>query len=369
MTDLSNSQSASDAAHMAQALRLAEKARYLSHPNPAVGCVLVKNDQVIAEGHTLVAGQGHAEANALNSAGAAAAGATAYVTLEPCSFHGRTPSCAHALVEAGICRVVVATLDPDIRNAGAGMRVLEEAGIAVSVGLLEDSAKKLIQGHIKRHTEKRPFVRLKLAMTLDGKTALANGESRWITSKPARADVQKYRAMSAAIVTGVQTVIDDDPQLNVRADELDVELADIAAGVDRPVYILDTKGRLPEEAGLRARASTVVVSGEGSDADLTLPLEGDRLDLNALLHELAVREHSEVLFECGATLAGVMISQKLVDELVLYVAPKFMGSSARSLLNFPEVDRMCDLAELVVSDVRQIGPDIRITASPLEKRT
>jgi len=363
MTDPANS----DSVFMARALRLAEKARYLSHPNPAVGCVLVKNKKVIAEGHTLVAGQGHAEANALRQAGADAKGATAYVTLEPCSFHGRTPSCAHALVDAGVSRVVVATLDPDVRNAGAGMRVLEEAGVEISAGLLEGSARKLILGHIKRHTEGRPFVRLKLAMTLDGKTALANGESRWITSPPARADVQKYRAMSAAIVTGVQTVIDDDPRLNVRADELDVELADIAAGVDRPVYILDSKGRLPEQAALLSRDSTVVVTGEESPGDLTLPLVNDRVDLEALLQALAAREHSEVLFECGATLAGALITRKLVDELVLYVAPKFMGSDARSLLNFPEVDRMCDLAELVISDVRQVGPDIRITASPLEK--
>lgn len=365
MADLSNS----DATYMARALRLAEKARYLSHPNPAVGCVLVKNEKLIAEGHTLVAGQGHAEANALASAGESAAGATAYVTLEPCSFHGRTPSCAHALVDAGISRVVVATLDPDVRNAGAGLSVLEKAGIATTIGMLEDSAKKLIRGHIKRHTVQRPFVRLKLAMTLDGKTALANGESKWITSVAARADVQKYRAMSAAIVTGVQTVIDDDPRLDVRAEELGVELADIAAGVDRPVYILDSKCRLPRQAALLSRASTVVVSGEGMKADLTLPLVHERVDLNALLVELAIREHSEVLFECGATLAGAMISQKLVDELILYVAPKLMGADARSLLNFPEVDRMCDLAELVISDVRQIGPDIRITASFLEKQT
>ena len=189
-----------------------------------------------------------------------------------------------------------------------------------------------MRGHIKRHTKQRPWVRLKLAMTLDGKTALANGESKWITSPAARADVQKYRAMSAAIVTGVQTVIDDDPRLNVRAEELDVALADVAAGVDRPVYILDSNGRLPDDVALRLRDSTVVVSGEGVSGDLVLPLNDGRIDLDALLDELAAREHSEVLFECGATLAGALVTQKLVDELVVYVAPKFMGGDARSLL-------------------------------------
>ncbi len=353
----------SDHKYMARALRLAEKARYLSHPNPAVGCVLVRDDSVIAEGHTLIAGQGHAEANALAAAGTSAAGATAYVTLEPCSFHGRTPSCAHALVEANIRRVVVAMLDPDKRNAGAGIAVLKDAGIETITGVLEDSARALIQGHVKRHTQGRPLVRLKLAMTLDGKTALASGESKWITSPAARADVQRYRAMSSAIVTGVQTVIDDDPRLDVRAEDLDIPLAVVAAGVERPVYILDSQGRVPEASLLLAKASTVKVSGEHVDADLNLPLVDEGIDLGALLDELAAREHSEVLFECGATLAGSLVAQQLVDELILYVAPKFMGADARSLLNLPEVGRMCDLAQLVINDVRQIGPDIRITAT------
>lgn len=349
---------------MAMALRVAEKASYLSHPNPAVGCVLVKDDHVIAEGHTLIAGQGHAEANALAAAGETARGATAYVTLEPCSFFGRTPSCAHALVDAGISRLVVATLDPDERNAGAGIAVLREAGIETDVGVLEDSAVHQLRGHIKRHTQQKPFVRLKLAMTLDGKTALSNGESKWITSAESRADVQKYRALSSAIVTGVQTVIDDDPRMDVRADELDVDLAELAASVVRPVYILDPTGRTPKDAQLLAKDSTVRVAGPGVEADLNLPLAEGRIELNALLSALAEREHSEVLFECGATLAGSMLAERLVDELVLYIAPKFMGADARSLLNLPEVGRMCDLAELAISDVRQTGPDIRITASP-----
>lgn len=353
-----------DQHYMALALRVGEKARYISHPNPAVGCVLVKDGQVIAETHTLIAGQGHAEANALAAVGENARGATAYVTLEPCSFFGRTPSCAHALVDAGIGRLVVATLDPDERNAGAGMAVLEEAGIETTVGVLEESACSQLKGHIKRHTQGRPFVRLKLAMTLDGKTALANGESRWITSAESRADVQKYRAMSSAIVTGVQTVIDDNPRMDVRAEELDVELAETAAGVVRPVYILDSHGRVPGDVQLLSKESTVCVSGPGVEADLNLPLVDDRIDLNAVLDALATREHSEVLFECGATLAGSLLGEQLVDELILYVAPKLMGAGARSLLNLPEVGRMCDLAELVISDVRQIGPDIRITARP-----
>jgi diaminohydroxyphosphoribosylaminopyrimidine deaminase/5-amino-6-(5-phosphoribosylamino)uracil reductase len=357
-----------DQGFMVRALRLAENGRYSAHPNPCVGCVLVRQGNVVGEGFHLLAGQGHAEANALADAGTDARGSIAYVTLEPCSFHGRTPSCARALIDAGVSKVVVAMLDPDVRNAGKGVQILKEAGIEVVTPFMQEAAQGLVEGHVSRHTKQRPFVRLKLAMTLDGKTALSNGESRWITSPESRADVQKLRASSAAIVTGVQTVIDDDPRLSVRSDELKVEHAELCAGVGRPVYILDSGLRVPETVQLMSVPSTVVVTT--SDKDAHLPVEvlrisarENRVDIKALLKELAAREHSEVLFECGPTLAGSLINQRLADEIVIYVAPRLIGNSGRSLLNLAEVGRMSDLAELSIEDIRVIGPDIKVTAT------
>ena len=357
-----------DQGFMARAIRLAENGRYSAHPNPCVGCVLVRQGNVVGEGFHLLAGQGHAEANALADAGTGTEGSIAYVTLEPCSFHGRTPSCAHALVDAGVSKVVVAMLDPDERNAGKGVQILEEAGIEVVIPFMQEAARGLVEGHLTRHIKQRPFVRLKLAMTLDGKTALSNGESRWITSAESRADVQKLRARSSAIVTGVQTVIDDDPRLSVRSEELKVEHAQLCAGVGRPVYILDSCLRVPETVQLMSVPSTVVVTT--SDRDSHLPVEvlrlsalENRVDIKALLKELAAREHSEVLFECGPTLAGSLISQRLADEIVIYVAPRFIGNSGRSLLNLAEVGRMSELAELSIEDIRIIGPDIKVTAT------
>ena len=357
-----------DQGFMAKALRLGENGRYSAHPNPCVGCVLVRRGKVVGEGFHMLAGQGHAEANALASAGIDARGSIAYVTLEPCSFHGRTPSCAHALVDAGVTKVVVAMLDPDERNAGKGIQILREAGLEVVVPFMQDAAQELVRGHVSRHTKHRPYVRLKLAMTLDGKTALSNGESRWITSPESRADVQKLRAASGAIVTGVQTVIDDDPRLSIRSEELHVEHAQLCAGVERPVYILDSGLRIPETVQLMSVPSTVVVTT--SDREANLPVEvlrlsalENRVDISALLQELAAREHSEVLFECGPTLAGSLINQRLADEIVIYIAPRLIGNSGRSLLNLAEVARMSDLAELSIKNIRVIGPDIKVTAT------
>ncbi len=292
----------------------------------------------------------------------------AYVTLAACSVRGRTPSCAHALVDAGVTKVVVAMLDPDERNAGKGIQILREAGLEVVVPFMQDAAQELVKGHVSRHTKHRPFVRLKLAMTLDGKTALSNGESRWITSPESRADVQKLRAASGAIVTGVQTVIDDDPRLSIRSEELHVEHAQLCAGVERPVYILDSGLRIPETVQLMSVPSTVVVTA--SDREANLPVEvlrlsalENRVDISALLQELAAREHSEVLFECGPTLAGSLINQRLADEIVIYIAPRLIGNSGRSLLNLAEVARMSDLAELSIKNIRVIGPDIKVTAT------
>jgi diaminohydroxyphosphoribosylaminopyrimidine deaminase/5-amino-6-(5-phosphoribosylamino)uracil reductase len=361
--------SLSDQHFMAMAIRLAEKGRYSSHPNPSVGCILVRQSEIVGQGYTQEAGRDHAEAAALSMAAGRAEGATAYISLEPCSFEGRTPSCARALIKAGVERVVVAVLDPDPRNAGKGLEMLRAAGIDTLLGVGEASARRQLQGHIKRLTEHRPFVRLKLAMTLDGKTALSNGESKWITGEAARADVQRYRAMSSAIITGVQTVIDDDPDLSVRAEQLDVPNKAAALRVHRPVYVLDSSGRMPPTAKLLARKGNVLVCHKASEVNvrgaevLALPGAPGAIDLVALLTELASREHSEVLFECGATLAGSLLAQRLVDELVIYVAPRLMGGGARSLLNLPEIARMSGLVDLQIEDIRAVGNDFRITAT------
>ncbi len=362
-----------DQRFMAQAIRLGALGRYTTHPNPCVGCVIVQRGQVVGEGYHVLAGEGHAEANALAQAGEASKGSTVYVTLEPCSFHGRTPSCAEALIKADVARVVVACEDPDGRNAGRGLTKMKDAGIVVDL-LPSASADRLIEGHRKRYLEDKPFVRLKLAMTLDGKIALGNGESRWITSPESRADVQKLRAESAAIVTGAQTVIDDDPSLRVRAEMPGVKHRAEAIALDRPIYILDSTLRVPEHVRLLKDANTIQVCLQGSvSADrpgnyLEMPADQGRICLESFVRTLADRGHSVVLFECGATLAGAMLNSKLVDELIIYVAPRLIGTAGRSLLNLPEIDRMSDVLDLSLNDVRLIGPDIRISASRAQVR-
>ena len=372
---------------MAQALREAERGLYTTQPNPRVGCVLVRDGRAIASGYHLTDGKGHAEANALDSLFALKTGLdtkirgslTAYVTLEPCSFQGRTPSCAHALVLAGVTRVVYAMTDPHPDNRGKGLDVLRDAGVKVDGPLMESSAKALNPGHIKKYDHGLPYVRLKLAMTMDGKTALSNGESQWITGPEARRDVQKLRARSSAIVTGVQTIIDDDPQLTVRAADLDVEFAELSEAVRRKVVVLDSKLRIPSGAGILNNPDTVIVCVKNaldtakSVAEQALKHLGaqlwstdenadGRVDLYSLLQQLAKAGCNEVLFECGATLAGSLISQGLVDELVIYTAPKLMGNEAKSLLNFASPDNMRDLVELEIKDVRQLGRDLKIIA-------
>ncbi len=354
---------------MAEALRLAERGLYSADPNPRVGCLLVNAGKIVGRGYHLVTGQGHAEANALLDAGAAANGATAYVTLEPCSFEGRTPSCATALIEAGVTRVVTAMTDPHERNAGRGFQILKDAGVKLTFPFMEASAAALNPGHIKRHQSGIPYVRLKMAMSMDGKTALANGQSQWITGPEARQDVQRLRARSSAIVTGVQTVIDDNPRLNVRPG---IEFSPEALGRIRPVYILDPRLRTPADAQLVNDENNVVVCAAGTleprkfaaqTLEMGLDVTG-RIDLQALLVYLGARECNELLFECGATLAGSLLKCGLCDELVIYMAPKFMGSGARSLLNVPEIDNMSDLFNMAIVDMRFVGSDIRITARP-----
>jgi diaminohydroxyphosphoribosylaminopyrimidine deaminase/5-amino-6-(5-phosphoribosylamino)uracil reductase len=358
-----------DARYMAEALRLAEKGRYTTHPNPRVGSVIVKHGNIVGRGFHLKAGEGHAEAYALAEAGEAASGSTVYCTLEPCSFHGRTPSCAQALIDAGVSRVVFAMEDPHTKNRGRGHEMLKSAGIHVVGPLMESSARELNPGHIKKFEEGMPYVRLKLGMSFDGKTALANGSSQWITSEAARRDVQKLRAMSSAIVTGVQTVIDDDPSLTVRESEIDIEYAAVASSIDRPIVVLDSKCRMPLDARLATNPNLLVVSTEpgggeiqGRRVELPADREG-RVNLHALLAKLAAMDCNEVLFECGATLAGSLIQEGLADELVIYAAPSLLGADARSLLNLAKIDSMQQRVDLEITEMRRIGDDVRIRCS------
>ena len=364
-----------DEKFMHEAIKLAKQGKFSTHPNPSVGSIVVKDGEVVGKGFHLKAGLKHAEINALEQAGNRSKGATLYVTLEPCSFKGRTPACAKAIINAGIDRVVVGTIDPDPRNSGRGVEMLRDAGIKVLTNCLEVETSKLVKGHIKRFLFGRPYVRLKLAMSLDGKIALSTGHSKWITSEKARSDVQKLRAISSAIVTGVGTILHDDPSLSVRLQDPDLPNRMEAMSVERPIYVLDSRLRIPSHSKVLERSSTVLVALEKRSEEhqyeneiLYAKKKSGRIDLPSFLNELANREHSNVLFECGATLAGALVDEKLFDEIILYVAPKFLGNSAKSLLMLPELARMSDYERLEIKDMRKIGDDIRVILSSKDKR-
>jgi len=355
--------------YMAQAISLAKLGLYTADPNPRVGCVIVKDGHVVGEGFHRKAGEGHAEVNALLMAGVQAKGATAYVTLEPCSHFGRTPPCSDGLIKAGVAHVVCAMQDPNPAVAGKGFAKLEAAGIEITLGVLEDQARALNPGFIKRMETGLPFVRLKMASSLDGRTAMQSGESQWITGPHARADVQKLRARSSAVITGIGSILQDDSSLTVRADELGFDDADFAQFVAsrQPLrVVLDSQGRLPKTAKiLKQDGDTLVVVKHGVQLHVgaeVLPLNIDEngLDLPALLRELGDRHCNEVLIETGATLAGQFIKQALVDEMVLYMAPCLMGSEARPLFQLP-ISEMADKQLLNIIDTRMVGDDIRLT--------
>jgi len=344
-------------------------------PNPHVGCVLVRDGHVIGEGFTQPAGGNHAEIEALAMAGDARS-ATAYVTLEPCSHHGKTGPCADALVAAGVARVVVAMQDPNPAVAGEGLARLRAAGIEVSCGLLAGEAQQVIPGFIARMTRGRGRVRVKLAMSLDGRTAMASGESQWITGPAARADVQRLRAASCAIVTGVGTVLADDCALTVRADELGLPAQEAQrASARQPLrVVLDSKLRTPGGARvLSADAATLLLHGEGAtvpdalkaSAAEILPLASgaNGLDLDAMMALLAQRQCNEILVESGPHLAGALLQAGLVDELIVYMAATLLGSRAQPLLELP-IDAMADKVPLTVADVRKVGQDWRFTVKP-----
>ena len=355
--------SAADHAHMARALQLAARGLNTTTPNPRVGCVIVKDDRVVGEGWHARAGTPHAEIHALKAAGDAARGATVYVTLEPCSHHGRTPPCAEALVNAGVGRVVAAMTDPNPLVAGGGISMLTLAGIQAEVGLMEAEARALNPGFISRMTRQRPWVRLKTASTLDGKTALANGASQWITGEAARADVQKLRARACAILTGSGTVLADNPRMNVRG--IDIGRQPLRVIVDSALRTPVSAAILPALVACHHAAPDARAALEAAGAEvIALPGADGRVDLVALLTLLAQRGVNELHVEAGAHLNGVLLAAGLVDEWVAYVAPMAVGDDARGLFAQPPLATLADAAHFRLADVRQIGGDLRLTLLP-----
>ena len=372
-----------DRAAMARALELAEHGLETTHPNPRVGCVIAQGEEVFGEGWHERAGEPHAEVNALRAAGPRAAGATAYVTLEPCSHHGRTPPCVDALIAARVARVIFALEDPNPRVSGRGAEALRRAGVVVESGLMEAEAAELNPGFLKRMRSGRPWVRVKLAMSLDGRTALANGASQWITGPAAREDVQHWRARSSAILTGIATVLADDPRLDVR-------LPDPPSGRPRPQplrVVLDARLQTPpgarmltiggavlimavpvhgdNEAEFTARRAQLAERGAEID-EVPGPESGEltRLSLPDVLDRLGRREVNELWVEAGPRLAGALLRQALVDELIIYVAPKLLGPQARPLVEMGELRSLREAPNFIVVETRQIGEDVRLRLRP-----
>ena len=365
-----------DHAMMLRAIELAKRGRFTTAPNPNVGCVIARGNEIVGEGFHYQAGQPHAEVFALRAAGEKAEGATAYVTLEPCSHHGRTPPCALALIKANVARVVCAMVDPNPQVAGRGIEMLQAAGIEVQTGLLGDDAEALNRGFIKRMKTGLPYVQLKLAASLDGRTALANGESKWITGPAARADVQRFRAQAGAILSTSATVLADDPSLNIRWEELGetVQAEYPQHALRQPCrVVIDSQNRVtPAHRLVRLPGRTILARAEhdheawpDSVEQLLVATAAEatgRLDLHALMAALSQQDINHVWVEAGAGLAGALLSAGLVDELILYQAPKLMGSDSRGLVDLQGLTAMAQVPELDITDLRMVGPDIRITA-------
>lgn len=366
-----------DQFYMAEALRLARQGIFSTFPNPRVGCVLVRDDEILSSGWHEKAGEGHAEVNALAALPdhETAQGATAYVTLEPCSHYGRTPPCSEALIKAGVSRVVIGMQDPNPLVAGKGIRMLEEAGVEVICGILEDEARSLNPGFISRMSRSKPFIRCKLAMSLDGRTGMQSGESQWITGPSARIQVQRIRAASSAIITGVGSVIYDNCSLTVRADQLQLDQAEKIAQRQPLRVVLDSQLRIPVNAGILGQAGETVIAFCQADPDklaqikslgvtcVRLPADASgRVALGPLMEYLCERECNDVLLETGATLAGAFAEQGLIDELVIFMAPTLLGHSARGLMNIPGINRMADQIPLEVKECRVVGQDLMLTA-------
>jgi len=358
--------------YMQQAIRLAKKGLYTTDPNPSVGCVIVKDEEIVGEGWHQRAGEAHAEVNALERAGDKAEGATAYVTLEPCSHTGKTPPCADALINAGVKKVITAMKDPNPLVAGDGLKKLQDAGIEVESGLLESQARELNTGFIKRMESGRPFVRVKMAMSLDGRTAMASGESQWISGEASRNDVQRMRAASSAVLTGIDTVLADDPSMNVRlnAEELGLDANQTVRQPKR--IVLDSRLRMPADAKIfTVEGECLVYTTVNMDAKNSYPFiietcasQDGKIDLRLLMDDLAKKEINLLHVEAGSVLCGALLKNDLVDEIIIYMAPHIMGDDAKGLFHLPGLEKMKDRISLSISDVRSIGKDIRITACP-----
>ncbi len=351
-------------------------------PNPRVGCVLVMNQEIVGEGWHVAAGEAHAEVMALHQAGDKAKSSIAFVSLEPCSHTGRTGPCSDALIAAGVSQVVIACIDPNPEVAGSGVEKLLEAGIAVTqLTDFESLGRAVTPGYFKRREQGVPYVRCKLAMSLDGRTALANGESKWITGPASRSDVQSLRAASSAVITGIETVLADDPSLNVRSDELNLHQEDLArnklALSKQPLrVILDSQLRTPAGSKILALPGEVKIFSIGplqgaknpaSNVEyLEAAASGKRVSLHCVLESLASDfDCTEVLVEAGATLSTAFIRAGLVDELIIYIAPKLLGSDARSLLNIAGIESMSDSLDFEITDLRQVDSDIRVVLKPI----
>lgn len=354
---------------MARALQLARRGLKTTHPNPRVGCIISNNGQVVGSGWHKKAGEAHAEINALSAAGEKAAGGTAYVTLEPCCHSGRTPPCVDALISANIARVVCALEDPNPDVNGSGFQRLREAGIEVQSGLMSQQAEELNPGFLNRMRQGRPWVRIKLAQSIDGHIALANGSSQWISGSEARDDVQNWRARSDVILTGIGTVLADDPSLNVRNTQ----------DARQPMrVIVDSQWRIPANSRLLSLPGEVLIAGldehpipealgEAGAECMVLPSSDGRVDMKAVLSELGARGCNEVQVEAGATLCGTLLQQGLVDEVLIYQAPIIMGGGAVSPFAAPHLDKMEDRVHLEWVDSRRIGKDLRFRLKPVYK--
>jgi len=364
-----------DEFYMARALELARRGRFTTTPNPNVGCVIVRDGEIVGEGWHQRAGEPHAEVHALRMAGDKARGATAYVTLEPCSHFGRTPPCCDALINAGVQRVVAAMQDPNPEVAGRGLYRLKQAGIEVSHGLMMDEAEAINRGFLKRMRTGFPWVQLKLGASLDGRTAMASGESQWITSPQARRDVQRLRAQSSAILSSSATVLADDPSLTVRWEELDSASHAVYAPDDlhQPLrVIIDSQNRVTPQHrlinlpgnSLLARLQPDQQVWPESVEQLKVPALDQRVDLVSLLMLLGKRQVNTLWVEAGASLAGALLTAGVVDEVIIYVAPKLLGDHARGLCQLPGLSQLADAPTFSFSDVRQVGPDLRLTLSP-----
>lgn len=363
MSELDQSVIQQDQVWMQRAIALAQQGQYSTRPNPNVGCVIVQNGQLVGEGFHPQAGQPHAEVFALRQAGESARGATAYVTLEPCAHYGRTPPCAKGLVEAGIQKVIVACSDPNPLVAGKGVEILRQAGIKVEVGICEAQAKQLNLGFLKAMATGMPYVRLKIASSLDGRTAMASGESKWITGVEARQDVQHWRAISGAVITGIETVLADDCQLNVRQ-LMDANVEHI---VQPKRVILDRQGRLPLDAQILQVPDTVMVMGPFRTELARLGvIQLDIQSLESLLKTLKDFQIYDVLIEAGATLSTAFVQENLVDEVISYVAPTFLGQSARAMFN-ADLISMAEQLRFKLKEVTQLGDDLRLKLIPSQE--